>query len=116
MNNLAVDKYLSSIGSTQISWFHDREKINDVLTEDKIGSKYYIMFEEYTDDEEYGYTLRPATLVGIERNYNTNNKEFIFNYEDAVFPYLEEYGQPKFARRIGTGNSAYTLYSYVSNK
>lgn len=112
MKNIAANTYLSEIGSTCIISFHDT-KVKDFLTENKVGNKYYVMFEEYKDDIHYGYTVRPATFVKIESNHKTGTNEFIFKYENAIFPYLDEYALPEFSHKIHEGNTLYTLYSHI---
>jgi len=106
-------KYLTTIGSKFIASFYDKSEIKRFLNCETIGNNYYVVFEEYTDDMDFGYTIRPATFIDIDVNYNTSNKEFLFKYKDAVFPkILDEDYLPTFANRITEGNCKYYLYSY----
>lgn len=109
--------YLSKKNCKFLSSFYNKRSIKQTLNNDMIGNKYYIVFEEYNDKEQFDFTIRPATLVDIQKNFNTGNKEFIFNYENAVFTYPKNKKNiPMFAYRIVEGNSNYLLYNYDDNE
>ena len=96
-----------------LSSFYNRRQIKHVLNNDMIGNKYYIVFEDYNDKEQFDYIIRSATLIDIQENYNTGNKEFVFNYENAVFIHPKnKKNVPMFAYRIIEGNSNYLIYNY----
>ena len=105
--------YLIKKNCELLSSFYNRTSIKQVLKHNMIGNKYYIVFEEYNSKEQFDYTIRPATLIDIQENYNTGNKEFVFKYDNPVFTYPKNKKNiPMFAYRIVEGNSNYLLYNY----
>lgn len=112
-----TQRYLNKIGAQLLSSFEDTKEITRILTSSNIGDKFYIMFETYNDIETIDYIIRPATFMGIGKNYNTGTKEFNFIYEKHVYASMYKKRNqyiPQFANSIGENNFRYTLYSFPS--
>ena len=61
------------------------KKIMDVLTDDKIGNKYFMVLDFDEEDPIFGHAVRPAMLVDIEK-YG-NNRLFVFDLLVVPNPY-----------------------------
>lgn len=113
MEHIVAHNYLTNKCAIFICGFEDKKKIKTVLNCEMIGNKYYIMYAEYPNDYDYGYIIRPVTLVDVEHNFDTGKLEFFFQPEAAIFPHIEEGYLPEFVYKIEEGNSKYQLYTYA---